>query len=295
VRISRERKYLLTGWLWFLVSLVPVIGIVQVGRQAWADRYAYLPLIGLFTMATWLGADLLGRVRVSRTVTATGVVAALFALGSTSYLQISYWRNGYTLFKHALEVTRENAIAEDNFGQALVAMGQPELAVAHFRAAIRIAPKLSTAHYNLGTYMLIGGNLEEAKRQFELSLAYASDPTEIAVAHNNLATSLMQLGNLPEAKFQFDAALRLRPKEPKSLIGRATVEYQQGNLEPALADFTRALEIQPSPGSYYWQGRTLEQMGKLGEARSAYQAALRLAPNFMDADKRLQALVSHRR
>lgn len=288
----RQKRYLVTGWLWFLGTMLPVIGIVQVGRQAWADRYAYVPFIGLFVIAVWLGAELLSPIKISRAVLSTALVAIIFVYASVSYREIAYWRNSYTLFSRALEVTSNNAVAEDNLGEALVTMGHPEPAIQHFQAATRIAPELSTPHYNLGTVSQLEGKLDDAQREYGKTLLYSSDPVELTQTHNNLGALLMQIGRRAEAKQQFDAALNLNPSELNSLIGRGMVEYQKGSLDLALRDFTRAVQIAPSAIAYFWKGRTLEDKGNLPEAAAAYTAALQISPDMQEAQTRLQGVRS---
>ena len=171
VWINRNRhRYLLTGWLWYLAAMVPMIGIVQVGRQAMADRYAYLPFVGLFIVAVWGGAEVFERFELSQLASGAIVAAVLIAYASMSFLQISYWRNSYTLFSHALAVTSHNGIAEDNLGTALMAMGRPDLALPHFEAAAEYVPRLSTAHYNLGVLQQQQGHIDVAKNEYELAL-----------------------------------------------------------------------------------------------------------------------------
>jgi len=286
----RNRKYLTTGWLWYLGTMLPVIGIVQVGRQAMADRYAYIPFVGLFVMTVWVLAELGSGLKLSRSIVLCGALAALIAYASVSFRQIGYWRNSYALFTHTLEVTSRNSVAETNLGEVLVKMGHPELAISHFSAAIQITPDFSTPHYDLGQLLQVENKLGAAKQQYELTFAYSSDQTELARAHNNLGALLIQLKQPAEAVWQFDAALRIDPNEQNSLIGRGTIEYQQGALDAALQDFVRAAQISPSPVAYFWMGRVLEDKGRFSEAAMAYNATLQMAPGMQEAQTRLDAM-----
>jgi tetratricopeptide (TPR) repeat protein len=286
----RERRYLLTGWLWYVVTLVPVIGIVQVGRQGMADRYAYIPFLGLFVIGVWLAAELASHLRLSKSVVTAITLIALSGYAYVSHIQIGYWRNSYTLFSHALQVTRGNGIAEDNMGVALVEMGRPDLAMEHFEAAIHLMPQLSTAHYNFATLLHQQNRLEQAVTQYKLALAYTGDPVEAARAHNNLGAALSQLGQPAMALSEFSAAIQLNPNENNSFLGRGLIEYQAGNLAAARDDISRAVQIAPSPLSLCWLGRVLEDEGELKSAANAYEAALRIAPNMSDARIRLDAL-----
>jgi tetratricopeptide (TPR) repeat protein len=287
----RRNKYLLVGWLWYLGTMVPVIGIVQVGRQAMADRYVYIPFVGLFVIVVWLVADLFALARVSR-VAAIAITLAIFSgYTAASYIQIGYWRNSITLFAHTLQVTTDNGIAEDNLGAALMDAGRPDLAFSHFEAAVRLVPQLSTPHYNLATVLHRQNQLDAAMHEYQLALTYTLDPTESAQAHNNLGVLLTQQNQSTAAIAEFTAAIAANPDEQNSYLGRGSLEYQEHNLDAAFADFSHAAQIAPSPVAYFWLGRTLEDKGDLQAAVRAYVAALHLAPEMNDARTRLEALV----
>lgn len=259
----RERRYLVTGWLGYLVAMIPVIGIVQVGRQAMADRYAYIPFLGLFAIVVWLAADLSKEHRMVRQVLAGGVIIVLCSYIYISSVQLRYWRNSYTLFSHALDVTRDNGIAEDNLGQALYTQGQRELAMQHFAAAVRLIPQLSTAHYNLGTMMHLHGRYDEAMREYQLALDYASDPLVMAQTHNNLGALLLENRQPAAALAHFNAAITLNPREQNSFVGRGIVEYKSGNVDAAIADLTHASRLGPSPLALLWLDRISQRRAAL--------------------------------
>lgn len=283
----RERRYLLTGWLWFLGTLAPVIGIVQVGRQAWADRYAYLPLWGLFVIGVWLLSEAAMRIKISRAAQGSIALAVLLGYALTTHSQIEYWRDSYSLFTHAIQVTDVNPITEGNLGSALIEMRRPDLAAPHLERAIWLMPTLGTAHYNLGTLLHRQNELDRAQQEYRLALKYASDEREAAESHNNLGVLLTQLGRRDEAAAEFTLAITLNPYEQNSLIGRGMIENEEGKLDAALQDFARAAQVAPSPLAFYWQGRVLEEKGQLPASATAYRSALKLAPNFGDAQVRL--------
>jgi len=289
-RYRKNRGYLFTGWLWYLVAMIPMIGMVQVGRQAMADRYAYLPFVGLFIIVVWGCADLFAQLKLSSFAGRAIALALLIAYASTAFLQISYWHNSYTLFSHALAVTSRNGIAEDNFGAALMAMGRPDLAMSHFEAAAEFVPQLSTAHYNLGVLQQQQSHPDVAIGEYELALKYSKDATEIAQAHNNLGFLLMGLNDLEAAVQEFTAALQVNPDKQNSLLGRGIVEYRLGNLDTAVNDLSRATQIAPLAPADFWLGRALEDKGQRQAATTAYEAALRLAPGMAEAQQRLNAL-----
>jgi Tfp pilus assembly protein PilF len=293
-RYRREHRYLFTGWFWYLAAMIPMIGIVQVGRQAMADRYAYLPLVGLFTIAVWGCADLFERLKLSSFAGGVIAVAVLIVYASTAFLQISYWHNSYTLFSHALAVTSRNGIAEDNFGAALMEMGRPDLAMPHFEAAAEFVPQLSTAHYNLGVLQQQQGHPDIARHEYELALNYSADATEIAQSHNNLGFLLTGLNDLKGAEEEFTAALQVNPDKQNSFLGRGIAEYREGNLDAAVSDLSHAAQIAPFAPADFWLGRVLEDKGQIQAAATAYEAALQLAPGMVEAQQRLNALrVTH--
>ncbi|HXM11899.1 MAG TPA: tetratricopeptide repeat protein [Terriglobales bacterium] len=283
----RERRYLLVGWLWFLGMLVPVIGVIQVGRQAWADRYAYIPLWGVFVIGVWLLSEGAARLTLSRAAQGAMALAVLLGYAATAHTQIEYWRDSYSLFAHAIQVTDANPIAEANLGSALMEMRRPDLAELHLGRAIQLMPTLGTAHYNLGTLLHRQNELEQALREYQLALKYASDEHEVAQTHNNLGVLLNQLGRRDEAVAEFTRAIAVNPYEQNSLIGRGMIEYEEDKFDDALQDFARAAQLAPSPLAFYWQGRVLEEKGQLPSAADAYRTALRLAPEFGDARVRL--------
>jgi protein O-mannosyl-transferase len=284
----RERRYLLVGWLWFLGTLVPVIGVVQVGRQAWADRYAYLPLWGLFVIVVWLFSEGASRISLSREAQVAIGLAVLLGYSVITHIEIEYWRDGYTLFTRALQVTGPNPIAEANLGSALMDMRRPDLAAGHLERAIQLMPTDTTAHYDLGTLLHQQNKLDEAQKEYQLVLKYGPDQREAAQTHNNLGVLFNQLGRRDDAVAEFTKAIALNPNEQNSLIGRGLIERNEGNLDAALQDFSRAAQVAPSPLALYWQGRVLEEKGQLSAAAAVYRALLKLEPNFADTQTRLQ-------
>jgi tetratricopeptide (TPR) repeat protein len=207
-----------------------------------------------------------------------------------THIQIAYWRDGYTLFTHALQVTGANPIAEGNLGSALMEMRRPDLALPHLQRAIQLLPTDPTAHYNLGTLLHRQNDLEQALQEYQLALRYGPDRREAAQTHNNLGVLFMQLGRRDEAIAEFTQTIALNPNEQNSLIGRGTTEREEGKLDAALQDFQRAAQIAPSPLACYWQGRVLEDKGEASAAIEAYRAALKLAPDFTDAQSRLESI-----
>jgi len=286
----RDRSYLLVGWLWYLITLFPMIGILQSGRQAMGDRHASLPMIGLLIAVTWLVGDWIEARKSSPVPVGAIAAAAVLVLAMMSHRQLGYWRNSETLFRHALEVTVRNGTAENNLGAALMGNGENTEALRHFRAAVQYSPDLGNAHYNLAVALHRGNQLAPAAEQYRLAIALAASTTDAAHAHNNLAVLYLQSNSLVAAKAEFDQAIALNSAELNSYLGRGQVELQLGQTDAALADFEFVSSRVASPLALYCLGRAEEAKGNLAKAIAAYQAALQLAPAMTDARSQLDKL-----
>jgi tetratricopeptide (TPR) repeat protein len=280
-RARRQRPYLLTGWLWYLGMLVPVVGLVQVGSQAMADRFTYLPLIGVFIGVVFGLGDLAKKLRLEPMVMASvaGVVLAgcLFATAR----QLRFWRDSETLFEHTLAVTKDNPIAQSNLGTALSEAGQPQEAAEHFGEALRLNPGYAPAHYNLGVALTQTGHLQEAMEHFREALRLNPD---YARAHYNLGVALTQTGHLQEAMEHFREALRLNPDYAPAHYNLGHALLQTGQPQEATAHFQEALRLKPDYAMAHNNlGVALAQTGQPQAAIKHYQEALRLQPNLPDA------------
>src|SRR6058998_1033515 len=246
-----KRPYVFTGWFWYLVMLLPVIGFVQVGEQGHADRYTYLPHIGLFLLAVWLAADLVAVHQArSRLAIATAVVIIL-ALGWTAFIQTSYWRNSETLWTHALDVTSDNDFAHNNLGYLYVDQGEFDKAIAQFEAALRIRSGKLDPHYNVGS----------------------------AFVRMNLADALARKGQPDEAMVNYEEAIRLQPNYADAYYNRGNVLFAEGRIDEAMADWEKTLQIQPNDAdAHTCIGNALLRKGSLKEAIAHYEKALALAP-----------------
>jgi cytochrome c-type biogenesis protein CcmH/NrfG len=228
------RPYLAVGWLWYLGTLVPVIGVVQVGSQAMADRYTYIPLIGLFMMIAWGAPELMTKWRFGKKFLSvlSGVVLAVLAL--SSWQQVQYWKNSVTLFEHALSVTSRNYLAHNNLGVALFIEGRTDEAMRHYNAALLIKPDYEDAHYNIGMVLAAQGNYEEAIHRYREALRIKPDN---ANAHNNIGVALAAQGKFDEAIRYYSDALRIRSDHAKAranlAAAMASKENQQKGIAPA--------------------------------------------------------------
>jgi Flp pilus assembly protein TadD len=285
----RNHRYLLVGWFWFLGTLVPVIGFVQIGDAAMADRYAYIPLIGIFVMIAFGIADWAEQ-RKPGWWPAIPALAVILALALTTHRQIGYWQSSYDLWVHALAVTQNNFIAEDNLGGALLLEGKEEEAHPHFEAAARINPRDPMSRSNLGTYFQTHNQLREAVTEYEAAIALTSDPGLLAGTYVNLGAAQRALGEDDAAREDLQQSLRLNPNQFNAWLGLGLLARQQGNLEESLSDLSRAVELHPTPQGYLELGRTLAQAGRSPEALNAYQQALRLSPELAEAQQAADAL-----
>jgi protein O-mannosyl-transferase len=198
-RESREHGYLLAGWLWYLGMLVPVIGLVQVGGQARADRYTYLPLIGVFVMAVWGLGDFAQQRKWSPAAQRATALLVLAALVMTARKQISYWENSYELWTRALDVTRDNQIAEHNLANELVRLHRDPEAIPHLQRAVEFNPQDMVSAANLGAALSKTGRHEDAVREYEIVLRRSSDPKILLGVYYNLSIEYHLVGNDTEA------------------------------------------------------------------------------------------------
>jgi len=250
VLAARRRPYILMGWLWFVITLVPVIGLVQIGSHAVADRFTYIPLIGLFIIIAWSGSDLLaarGKAaspsRGARPLLPALAVLVVFALALQTRSQVRYWRDNITLFGHALSVTSNNALAHNNLGLALAAQGKLSEAVEHLSEAVRILPRSADARSNLGFLLAGQGRIDEAIEQYTESVRL--DPTR-ADAQNGLGLVLAAKGRLDQAMQHFAAALRLDPENVEVLTNLARGRAAQGKTAEAVSHYRHALRLSPN-------------------------------------------------
>jgi tetratricopeptide (TPR) repeat protein len=238
--LRRSGPYLLIGWLWFLGTLVPVIGIVQVGGQALADRYTYVPLIGIFLAISWGAVDLKARFRVD-TALVSGIAAVVLAgiiIGTVR--QLTFWESSEKLFRHALDITRRNAIAHVNLGVALEKQDHREEAMGEYRTALEIAPGLFQAHNNLANLLSEMGDRENAVREYEEALHLNPNA---AVAHLNLGRSLSDLGQYDAAIREYSKAEQLAPDDYRLQYQMGKTLLRHGDGAEAVKRFRAALQI----------------------------------------------------
>jgi protein O-mannosyl-transferase len=284
----RSKPYLLTGWLWFLGTLVPVIGLVQVGDAAMADRYAYIPEIGIFVIVTWAAVDLLRA--FGKAALMAPAVCILLALGFATNQQLSYWSSNYNLWSHALAVTQNNFIAEDNLGGALVILGRANEACPHFRAAAEINPRDALSHFNMGACLQDGDQFSQAIEQYQATIRLTSDRMLLASTYANQGAAYRELGDDAKARASYDESLRLNPAQFNAYLGLGRLSERQGKLDEAATDFARSVELRPTDDGYFDLGHVLELQHHTQLALAAYQEALKLSPRRQDIQQAVDRL-----
>jgi tetratricopeptide (TPR) repeat protein len=252
----RQQPYLLTGWLYFIGTLVPTIGLIQYCSQSRADRYMYLPSIGLFMVVVWGLKDVFERWPARRRLLPVlGGLALIGCLGASS-VQIRYWQNSLTVARHAIEVTDNDYVAYESLGEAIAALGQPERAISFFAEAVRLAPVWPQGQFNYGITLSEIGQTNDAIEHLQAGVKLAPNFSE---GHYRLGRTLFQFGKPDEAVPEFAETLRLDP------------------------NFAEA---------HYWLGQALQQQGKFAEAVPHYREALRQTPGFPEAKTALDQILS---
>jgi protein O-mannosyl-transferase len=282
---ARQKRYLSVGWFWFLGTLVPMIGLVQVGAQAMADRYAYLPYVGLFLMVCWSAAELAWQKRAAPRWLAAGAAAVLIALSAVTYRQLGYWSDNVTLWTHTIQVTRANFVAEDNLGGALVIEGKIDQAMPHFRAAAAINPEDPVANLNIATNLQQQGKVQQAIARYRIVLRMTPDAVLRANTFSNLGAAYRGLGDDARAKSSYEAALRLVPESPHAFIGLGLIAQKEGDFKQAIRLYGAAMALQPTDVGYLLLAKALQQAGKTAEAQAALQDAKRLSANLPQAQQ----------
>ncbi len=295
----REHRYLLVGWFWYLGTMVPMIGLIQVGNQAMADRYGYLPLIGLFVMIVWASAEWAGAHHLSEKFLAAAGIAILLALSAVTHRQLSYWHDDFTLWAHALAVVPNNYVAENNFANALASQGRYDDAITHFRAAAALEPGDPVSQLNLGIYAQEHGDLQQAAARYDLVLRLATDDQIRASAYANLGTVYFALHDYARAQQNFDSAIKLKFTFPVALLDLGLIAQKTAQTTAQKNDWNRAADyfaqfvaVDPSDVGYLLLAHALHQAEHHEDANRAYQQAVRLSTDIDQAQRRAAQLAA---
>lgn len=281
IRNARRHSYIPVGWLWYLGTLVPVIGLVQVGGQAMADRYSYVPLIGVFIAVSWGIPELVARLRGPNWIPPAFGGATVAVLAVLTVLQVTHWRTTETLFEHALLVTKENALAHSNLGAEYAKRGRKEEAVRHFLEALRIDPADAVSHNNLGVILDEEGNPEQALKHFREAIR--AKP-RFALAHANLGETLFRLGNLPEAIDHLREAVEWNPDDPEARAHLGDALETQGDLLEASVQYREAVHLREKDVAVRLKlALLLTKLGNFEESERQYRDVLRALPENVTA------------
>jgi len=279
LRRARQNPYLTVGWLWYLVTLVPVIGLVQVGLQAMADRYTYIPLIGLFIIIAWGIPPSFARLHYRKVLLSLSSLILLSALGVTAWRQVGHWRNSITLYKHAAAVVRDNWWAHNHLGTAFCRQGMLDEGIKHFTEALRIRPELPELHANLAAPLIKQGRFDEAITHLTEALQIGPD---LASAHFYLGVALAEQNKPGEAVTHFTNALIIKPDFADAHLYLGVQLALQDNLDEAIVHLTEALRIKPdSADAHSNLGYALVRQGNLDEAITHFKETLRVKPDWV--------------
>ena len=275
--LSRERPYLIVGWLWFLGTIVPVIGIVQAGIwPAMADRFAYVPLIGLYIIVAWGIPDAIKPGAYRRAAISIMAAVAIALLSIQTWIQIGYWKNNETLFSHAVRATKGNALAHNNLGIERAVRGRLDDAVKHFQNALALAPAYAEAHNNLATAFKDMGHLDESISHYRRAVAIMP---QYSKAHLNLARALSHIGELDGVETHYRRVLELTEDSPEAMIGLGNVMARKGRIDKAMDYYRAVLARFPGhPRGMEFMGKALLVQGRAHDAIPYLRRATEMAP-----------------
>jgi len=325
IKAAKKSPYIVMGLLWYLGTLVPVIGFVQVGAHAMADRYTYIPLIGLYIIVAWGVLDLFNKWHYRKIYLSVFTILILSALTAKTFFQIRHWKNSISLFEHAIKVTENNYKAHNNLATALEPIDL-DRAIFHYKEALKINPKFATALSNLGLTLYHKGNYEEAVSYFTKALKinpqkidtrmdlanilFLQEKPEKAIsqyreilkidhenanAHYNLAYILSAQKKIDQAEYHYKETLKINPEYEKAHYNLGNIKLKQGNLKEAFTHFGEAIKIKPDyVQAYNKLGIILLRQGKFNKAKVFFSKALQLDPGFSKARINLDNLSKSR-
>jgi tetratricopeptide (TPR) repeat protein len=283
--MRRRAPFLLMGWLWFVGTLVPAIGLVQVGSHAMADRYTYIPSLGVLILASWGAYELTRRWHYGVMALSVAGSAAIVLCLALTRQQLGHWQDSGTLFRHALAVTENNQIAHKAFGDALDEQGQTEEAIRQYQEALRLKPGYADAHNNLANALLKQGRIDEAIRQFQEALRLKPDH---ANAHNNLGDALLKKGQIDEAIRQYQEVIRLKPDSADAHNDLGDALLKKGQIDEAIRQFQEAIRLKPDyVDAHNNLGVALGMKGQIDEAMRQFQETIRLKADHAEAHNNL--------
>jgi tetratricopeptide (TPR) repeat protein len=296
IRFRRRAPYLLTGWFWYVITVAPVIGLMQAGEQSWADRFTYVPMIGLLIIVSWGIPRLLTGTNVTRDLPVAALVI-ICALAVTARAQVAHWSDSLSLWQHAARVTDGNYVAYEKLGEAFRDRGQLEDARDNYARAMALAPPGSPKYAaiicnNLGLILTRQGRTDEAAAQFAAAVRFNPG---FAEAQGNLGNALASAGRLAEATEHYRAAVRLKPDFTEARVGLGSALLSQGQTSEAITHYWEALRIKPNIAeAYNGLGAALALQGEVDRAMNEYEKALQLRPDLATAHYNVAMLLIKR-
>jgi protein O-mannosyl-transferase len=297
----RARRYLTFGWFWYLGTMIPMIGLVQVGNQAMADRYAYLPFVGLFVMVVWVVADwaegksgqetvaMVNQRRISAKLLASGGLCIVVTFAVLSRMQVTYWHDDLSLWTHALANTQSNFVAENNIGTILARQGRDDEAVIHFRNASALEPGDPVSQLNLGIYAQTRGDSPQAIARYQAALQLATDSRIRAAAYANLGQVLYAVGDYPKARENYEGAARLNKPFPLQL---GVIAQKMGDWNGAIHYYNEIVAMEQSDVALLLLAQALKNAGRDVDSRRAYEQAGKVSTDIRRAQQIANKLIN---
>jgi len=281
----RQRRYLAVGWFWFLGVLVPMIGIVTVGEQALADRYLYIPMIGVLISLVWAAWEITEERGISKLWLAAPAAVIVTTMGGLTYHQLGYWKNGETLWRYTLSVTEANYMAHDNLAMALDKQGRSDEAIPEFEAAEALHRYPLPQVLSMGIYLQRHGRVPDALDMYQKVLSRSTDPQLRATAWSQIGSADAQVKNYDQAKLSYENAMQLNPRDAAALVGSALLAERTGHSGQASAQLARAVELEPNDIGYVLLAHSLRRGGRAHEAEGAEERARKISPDLSQAEK----------
>jgi protein O-mannosyl-transferase len=288
----RSHRYLVVGWFWFLGTLVPVIGLVQVGVQAMADRYAYLSFIGLFICAVWGIEEIAQRRKIQGAWLAVPAVVILGTFGILTYRQIAYWHDSVILWKHTLSITQKNYFAHNALAAALADAGQVEGAIAEFDAAESLHTYTALDMAAVAAYKRTHGHVQESIAEYARALDAADDPKTRSIVLSRLSSVYLQIGDMNRAKLSCSYALKENPKNGSALVGCGLLAEREGDLGAAASQISQAMKVEPTDVGYLLLAQALRRAGNIAEAENATAQAQHISHDIAKAQQEVVQILT---
>jgi len=288
----KQKRYFAFGWFWFLGTLVPTIGLVQVGEQAMADRYAYIPFIGLFIAVVWGSADWVGSTKHSQAYLSVAAVTVLVAFSVAARIQIGYWQNNVALWTHTVSITHNNFVAENNLGAGLLAQNRVHEARQHFQAGIDINPKDPRSLLDIGVCDMALGNNQSAVEHYQAVLRVSHDLMLRSLAFSNLGTIYRTSGENGAAAQNYIASLTMAPQNALALYGMGLVAQKTGKLDHAIIYYANGVQAEPSDVGLILLAQALAKNRRSSEAQTVFAKAKKLSRDIDAATQAAGELLS---